>query len=137
MCQDFQRNAKAFDFVFCRFETPSSVTVDGGTERVDAELVSGNCFQALGVGSAVGRVFAPEADDRIYKGQPSVVLSYQYWMRRFAGDPRVVGSKILVNQYPMEIVGVSAAGFVGLDPTRSPDIRVPISDDAGDDSRAR
>ncbi len=126
MYQDFQRNAKAFDFVFCRFETSSSITIDGGTERVNAELISGNYFQALGVGPAVGRVFAPEADDRIYKGQPSVVLSYQYWMRRFAGDPRVVGRKILVNDYPMEVVGVSAAGFVGLDPARSPDIRVPI-----------
>ncbi|MBV8864969.1 MAG: ABC transporter permease, partial [Acidobacteriaceae bacterium] len=125
MYQYFQRNAEAFDFVFCRFETPSSIT-DGGAERVNAELISGNYFQALGVGPAVGRVFTPEADDRIYKGHPSVVLSYQYWMRRFAGDPKVVGKKILVNNYPMEIVGVSAAGFAGLDPARSPDIRVPI-----------
>jgi hypothetical protein len=37
-----------------------------------------------------------------------------------------VGKKILVNNYPMEIVGVSAAGFAGLDPARSPDIRFPI-----------
>ena len=37
-----------------------------------------------------------------------------------------MGKKILVNNYPMEIVGVSAAGFAGLDPARSPDIRVPI-----------
>lgn len=126
MYQDFERNAKAFDFVFCRFQTSSSIMVNGGTERVNAELVSGNYFQALGVGPAVGRVFAPEMDDRVYKGHPSVVLSYRYWMRRFAGDPSVVGKKILVNDYPMEIAGVSAAGFVGLDPARSPDIRVPI-----------
>jgi len=126
MYQDFQRKAEAFDFVFCRTETPSSITVDGSTERVNAELVSGNFFQALRIGPAVGRVFSPEADDRIYKGHPSVVLSHQYWLSRFAGDPEVVGKKILVNHYPMEIVGVSAAGFAGLDPARSPDIRVPI-----------
>ncbi|HZQ93892.1 MAG TPA: ABC transporter permease, partial [Candidatus Sulfotelmatobacter sp.] len=126
MYQDFERNARAFDFVFCRFETSSSITINSGTERVNAELVSGNYFQALGVRPELGRVFAPEADDRIYKGHPSVVLSYQYWMRRFAGDPTVVGKKILVNDYPMEIVGVSAAGFVGVDPASSPDIRVPI-----------
>ncbi len=126
MYQDFERNANAFEFVFCRFETSSSITVSGGTERVDAELISGNYFQALGVGPAVGRVFSSETDDRIYKGHPSVVLSYQYWMRRFAGNPKVVGKTILVNHYPMEIVGVSAAGFTGLDPVRSPDIRVPI-----------
>ena len=122
----FSAQGQAFELVFCRLETPSSVTIDGGTERVDAELISGNYFQALGIGPAVGRVFSPEADDRIYMGHPSVVLSYQYWMRRFAGDLKVVGKKILVNNYPMEIVGVSAAGFVGLDPARSPDIRVPI-----------
>jgi predicted permease len=126
MYQDFQRKADAFEFVLCRFETPSSITVNGGTERINAELVSGNFFQALGVGPAAGRVFSPEADDRIYKGHPSVVLSHQYWLRRFAGDPKVVGKKILVNNYPMEIVGVSAAGFAGLDPARSLDIRVPI-----------
>ena len=48
MYQDFQREAKAFEFVFCRFETPSSITIDGGTERIEAELISGNYFQALG-----------------------------------------------------------------------------------------
>ncbi len=126
MYQDFERKARAFEFVFCRFETPSSITIDGGTERVNAELISGNYFQALGIGPAAGRVFSSKADDRIYTGHPSVVLSYQYWMRRFAGDPKVVGKKVLINNYPMEIVGVSAAGFVGLDPARSPDIRVPI-----------
>ncbi len=126
MYQDFQRRAEAFEFVFCRVETPSSITFDGNTERVGAELVSGNFFQALRIGPALGRVFSPEADDRTYKGHPSIVLSYQYWLHRFAGDRKVVGKKILVNNYPMEIVGVSAAGFAGLDPASSPDIRVPI-----------
>jgi len=126
MYQDFQHKADAFEFVFCRSETPSSITIDGGTERVNAELVSGNYFQALHIAPAVGRVFSPEEDDRLYKGHPSVVLSHQYWLTRFAGEPKVVGKKILVNNYPMEVVGVSAAGFAGLDPARSPDIRVPI-----------
>ncbi len=47
-------------------------------------------------------------------------------MTRFAGDPTVIGQKLLVNNYPMTIVGVSAPGFTGLDPARSPQIRVPI-----------
>src|SRR5581483_2687133 len=38
----------------------------------------------------------------------------------------VIGKKILVNNYPMTIVGVSAAGFEGLDPASSPQIRVPV-----------
>jgi predicted permease len=126
MYQDYQQKAQAFSYVFCRFYTPLSISFGGQTERVTSELVSGNYFQALGVKPVVGRVFSPQEDDRIYKGHPAVVLSYQYWATRFAANPGVVGQKILVNNYPMIIVGVSAAGFTGLDPSRSPQIRVPI-----------
>ena len=126
MYQDYQRLAKAFSYVFCRLETSTSISFNGQTERVDAELVSGNYFQALGVNPAAGRVSSPEQDDRVYKGQPSVVLGYPYWMSRFAGDPGVVGRKIIVDNYPMTIVGVSAAGFLGLDPSHTPQIRIPI-----------
>jgi predicted permease len=126
MYQDFQQKAQAFSYVFCRFYTPLSLSFNGQTERVNAELVSGNFYQALGVQAAMGRVFTPQEDDRFYKGHPSVVLSYRYWVTRFASDPHVVGRKILVNNQPMVIVGVSAAGFDGLDPTQAPEVRVPI-----------
>jgi predicted permease len=126
MYQDFQRQAKAFDDVFCRYGTPLAITLGSHTERVDAELVSGNFFQALGVAPALGRVFSPEADDRIYKGHPSIVLSYRYWANAFGSDPHVIGKKILVNNYPMDIVGVAPQGFAGLDPSTSPHVWAPI-----------
>src|SRR5215471_11276005 len=126
MYQDFQQKAQAFSYVFCRRQTTLSVSFGGQTERIDGELVSGNYFQALGVKAALGRVFTPEEDDRVYKGHPVVVLSYPYWVTRFAADPNVIGQKMTVNDYPMTIVGVSAAGFNGLDPARAPQIRVPI-----------
>ena len=126
MYQDFQKQAPAFQSVFCQFGTPVAISFEGRTERVNAELVSGNYYQSLGVHAAAGRVFSSEEDDRTYKGHPYVVLSHQYWVARFGGDPKVIGQKLLVNNYPMTIVGVSAAGFAGLDPARSPQIRVPI-----------
>ena len=126
MYQEFQRRAQAFDFVFGAFDQQVSMSFQGGTERAGAELVSGNYFQALGVGPALGRVFSPEADDWVYKGHPSVVLSYRYWLNRFEGDRSITGKKILVNSYPMEIVGVAAPGFRGLDPAASPEFWVPI-----------
>src|SRR5215471_7794943 len=126
MYQDFQQKAQAFSSVFCQFETAVSISFSGQTERVDAELVSGNYFQSLGVKPAIGRVFTSEEDDRVYKGHPVVVLSYPYWVTRFASDPNVIGQKMLVDNYPMTIVGVSAAGFNGLDPAHAPQLRVPI-----------
>ena len=124
--QDFQKRAEPLAEVMCRRLVPASVSIDNQTERVQAEMVSGNYFSMLGVGAALGRVFNSQEDDQVYQGHPNVVLSHGYWVSRFARDPTVVGKKILVNDYPMTIVGVSAEGFVGIDPARSPQIRVPI-----------
>src|SRR4249919_514980 len=118
--QDYQQKAAPFAEVVCRRQISASVSVDNSTERVDAEMVSGNYFSMLGVTAAAGRVFNSQEDDRIYNGHPVVVLSYDYWINRFAQDPKAVGKKILVNNYPMTIVGVSAPGFAGLDPAVSP-----------------
>jgi predicted permease len=124
--QDIQQKAEPFSEVFCRRLVSASVSVGSQTERVDAELVSGNYFTMLGVKPAAGRLFNSQDDDQIVMGHPVAVLSYDYWETRFARDPRAVGKKILVNNYPMTIVGVSAPGFAGLDPAVSPQIRVPI-----------
>ncbi|MEO5895080.1 MAG: ABC transporter permease, partial [Vicinamibacterales bacterium] len=124
--QDLQKRAEPLADVLCRRLVDASVSVDNQTERVEAELVSGNFFSMLGVGPAVGRVFNSLEDDQIFNGHPVVVLSHGYWESRFAKDPGIVGRKILVNDFPMTVVGVSAAGFVGLDPARSPQIRVPV-----------
>ena len=124
--QEYQKRAEPLAEVMARRLAEASVSIDNQTERLDAEMVSGNYFSMLGVPPALGRVFSSQEDDRVYMGHPVVVLSHDYWNRRFSRDPSVIGKKILVNNYPMTIVGVSAAGFSGLDPARSPQIRVPI-----------
>jgi predicted permease len=124
--QDYQKKAEPLSEVLCRRLVAASVSVDNQTERVLAEMVSGNYFTMLGVQPALGRVFNSQEDDHVYSGHPVVVLSYDYWNARFARDPSVLGKKILVNDAPMEIVGVSAKGFAGLDPAQSPQIRVPV-----------
>ena len=124
--QDYQERAEPLAEVICRRLVPASVSIDNQTERLQAELVSGNYFSMLGVKPALGRVFNSKEDDQSYGGHPVVVLGYDYWVNRFARDPGVVGRKILVNNAPMTIVGVSAAGFAGIDPAQSPQIRVPI-----------
>ena len=124
--QDFQKRAEPLAELLCRRLVAASVSVDNQTERLEAEVVSGNYFTMLGVKPALGRLFNSQEDDQVYQGHPVVVLSYTYWNNRFARDPGVVGRKILVNDFPMTIIGVSAAGFAGIDPARSPQIRVPV-----------
>jgi len=126
MYQDFQKKAEPLADVLCRRLVPASISIGNQTERLEAEVVSGNFFTLLGVKPAIGRVFNSQEDDQNYQGHPVVVLSHTYWVNRFARDPGVIGKKMLVNDYPMTIVGVSAAGFAGIDPARSPQIRIPV-----------
>jgi len=125
MYQDFRDHNQVFSGMFCRWGTSLSVSSEGKTERVDGELVSGTYFPVLGVGAALGRVFTPD-DDKIPGGHPIAVISYRYWLSRFSGRPDVIGKKLLVDGYPLTIVGVSQAGFDGTDPGSSPQIRIPI-----------
>ena len=125
MYEDFRDHNQIFSGMFCRWETSMSVSSDGRTERVDGELVSGTYFPVLGVGAALGRLFTAE-DDKTPGGAPYAVLSYRYWLSRYAGSPAVIGKKLIVNGYPLTIVGVSQGGFDGTDPGKSPQVRVPV-----------
>ena len=125
MYADFRDHNPIFSGMFCSWGTTLNVSAGGKTDRVQGELISGTYFPVLGVGAALGRVFTPD-DDRNPDGHPIAVLSHQYWIERFGGDPGILGAKLLVNGFPMTVVGVSQAGFNGMDPLYSPQIRIPI-----------
>jgi predicted permease len=124
MYQDFKKQNEVFSGMFCLDQLDFSMVVDGKTQRISGELVSGSYFPVLGVGPAIGRVLN-EDDDKEVGGAPYAVLSHRFWVRRFAADPGVVGKKIALNGFPFTIVGVSQAGFEGTDPAQSPQVRIP------------
>jgi predicted permease len=98
---------------------------NGPASFVQGEMVSGDFFDTLGIGAALGRTLAPSDDQA---GAPPVaVLSYGYWQRTFGGDPAVVGRTIWLNNSPVTIVGVAAKEFPGLDPSRVRPIWLPLS----------
>jgi predicted permease len=126
MYQDFRDKNQVFTGMFCRNGRTFAVSFAGKTELEAGEEVSGNYFRVLGVSAAIGRVFT--ASDDLYQGaQPVAELSYGYWKTRFAGDRAVIGKKIIVNGYPLTIIGVSQQGFDGTEMGYSPQIRVPIT----------
>ena len=125
MFEDFRDKSHLFSGVMCYFGLPLSLSFQGRTERVTGELVSGEYFQLLGVGAAIGRTIAPE-DNRIKGGHPLAVLSYEFWKTRFGGDPSILGRTINVNNRSLTVIGVSQQGFYGVEPGFSPQIRIPI-----------
>jgi predicted permease len=126
MYQDFRDKNQVFSGMFCRNGETFSMSFEGKTELAAGEFVSGNYFPVLGVSAARGRVFTA-SDDLIQGDHPLAVLSYGFWQTRFGGDPAILGKKIVVNGYPLTVVGVSQKGFDGVEPGYSPQIRVPIT----------
>jgi putative ABC transport system permease protein len=126
MFKDFRDRNDVFDGVVASFPASVTVTIDGQqAERADSALVSGNFFQVLGVQAPIGRVFTPD-DERRPGGHPIVMLSHDYWRRRFAGNPAALNQTIRVNGHPMTIVGIAPRGFYGIQVGAAPDIFVPV-----------
>ena len=84
-------------------------------ERIDGARTSWNLFSTLGVPPAYGRTFTAAEDSP--DAAPTVVLSWNLWRRRFAGNPSVVGEKVLLDGEPWTIAGVMPAWFSYPDPS--------------------
>jgi predicted permease len=125
MYQDLRDQNQVFTGMLARLPLALSFTAGERTERVSAELVSGNYFDVLGVGAALRRTFTQD-DDRIPNGHPLVILSYRFWQRRFVGDPSILNRTVRVNDHPMTVMGVAQRGFQGVEVGRSLDVMVPM-----------
>ena len=126
MYREIRDQNQVFSGMFCTFPQTVSATFQGRTELIGADFVSGNYFPVLGISAAAGRVFTA-SDDLIQGGHPLAVLSYGYWRARFGADSGIVGKQIVINGRALTIVGVSQAGFDGVEPGRAPQIRVPVT----------
>jgi predicted permease len=126
MYQEIRDKNQVFSGMFCTYPSTVSASFQGGTELIGADFVSGNYFPVLGIGAAAGRVFTA-SDDLIQGGHPLAVLSYGYWRARFGADRGIVGKQIVVNGRGLTIIGVSPAGFDGVEPGRAPQIRIPMT----------
>jgi predicted permease len=105
--------------------TQADLSGNGQASMVQAELVSGEYFQTLGVSAALGRTIQP--DDEHEGAEAVAVLSHAYWQRAFGSDPGVVGRAVKLNGVPFTIVGVADAGFTRLTPGKIYDMWVPLT----------
>ncbi|HKC25625.1 MAG TPA: ABC transporter permease [Thermoanaerobaculia bacterium] len=126
MLAALRRETRVFEAMAGFYLTSLNVGVGRDTAQAEAEIVTGDYFRVLGVRPAVGRVLGA-SDDATPGGHPVVVLSHAYWMRRFGGDPSIVGTPVHVNGQPMTVVGVAARGFLGSEVGRSADLFAPAA----------
>ena len=119
------RNEVLSGLLIYRF-VPLSLSRSGANERIWGYEVSGNYFDLLGVKAIHGRTFLPE-EDKTRLTHPVVVLSYDGWQRRFAGDPGIVGKDILINNHQFRVIGIAPEAFKGTEQVYDPELWVPVS----------
>jgi predicted permease len=110
--RDLRDRAKSISGLVALRQTAATLGAFGTSERAWVQMVSGNFFEVLGIGAALGRTLSP-ADDQVPEGHPVVVIGHALWQRRFGGDPGIVGKTVLLNTRPYTVVGVTPASFRG------------------------
>lgn len=90
-------------------------------EQVEAQVVSPNFFDVLGVEMAVGRSFSEGQGE-----EALAVLSWGLWRSRFGGDRDILGSTIRLRDHPYRVIGVAPPSFRGLRLAEPADLWVPV-----------
>ena len=93
-------------------------------EKVTKAVITGEGFDILGVRPALGGLFSAN-DDLLPPSRAVVVLSYEYWRRRFGSDPAVLGRLLKIEGKAYQIIGVAREGFFGVEPGKFVDVWLP------------
>ncbi len=99
------------------------VRVGHAPMTTEADMVSGNFFQMLGVSMLRGRAFGMQDEKQHAQ---VVVLSYNFWTRAYSRNPDVIGQTLYVKGIPFTIVGIAAPNFVGVEPATRDDFWIPL-----------
>ena len=96
-------------------------------QTIDGEYVSGNYFATLGMNAYRGRMISSFDDQE--NSPPVAVMGYGAWQNQYGADPSIVGSKLLINELPITIVGIAPPGFFGARLAQSPpELWIPLSE---------
>ncbi len=104
----------------------ASLSYNNQPIRGEVHLVTGNYFQVLGVKPAMGRLLEP-GDDFNRGGHAVAVLSHRYWSNKLGASPAVLNQTIMVNSFPLTIIGVAQAGFEHERMGAHPEVFVPMA----------
>jgi putative ABC transport system permease protein len=97
----------------------ASLLIDGVMERIAAARVTDDLLPLLGAAPlTLGRalITSEDADGIVVKG---IVISHELWQRRLEGDPRVIGRRLTVNNFDVQVVGVMRPDFRSVLPARN------------------
>lgn len=130
--EDLRDQTDSFNGVFAYRVSLAGLAVDHKSDHCLISRVTSNYFTSLDIKPAYGRLILP-TEGRVPGADPVIVLGYSYWRRRFAGDPKIVGQKVELNDRAFTVVGVAPREFHGTYPVMDMDAYIPFSAETGED----
>jgi len=125
---DLRDGSKTLSGLLAYHDDYVALTGDGRPQRIYGALTSANYFEVMGVKPILGRtLLASSANERA--GSPEVVLGYDLWQNRFAGDPSIIGQTTQINLHTYTIVGVAPRGFQGCKSGLRTELWIPLGMD--------
>ncbi|NUQ29345.1 MAG: FtsX-like permease family protein [Acidobacteriaceae bacterium] len=106
------------------YRTDLTYATDNEMEKGYVQYVSGTMFPIFGLRPTLGRLFTTE-DDITPGAHPYAVISYNYWTRRFANDPQILGRAVHIGSKMFQIIGIGPKSFTGTEPGIVTDIFLP------------
>jgi len=126
MYKDLRDQNQVFAGVLAADRTNVGISWHNQAEDKEAELVSGNYFDLLGLKPVLGRLMTAQ-DETAKNANPVLVLSYDYWKTRFVASPDVVGQTVLISGHPFTILGVAPQNFQTAIGGYKPGVFLPLS----------
>ncbi len=123
--EQIRSHQTAFASVFAWGNAPFLVGRADDARQARGLWVSGDFFRVLGITPERGRLFT-EADDRRGCGAGAAVVSHGFWQAHLGGREDAVGSTLTVLDQPFTVVGVTPAGFTGLEVGQTFDVALPL-----------
>lgn len=123
----YARESRSFRQIGIWSRGTASLVGGAMPEEVSSVNVSHGTLEVLGVAPMAGRLFS--AADHGPGSPDTVILTHDYWQRRFGGDPSIVGRPVTIDAAPRTVVAVMPARFRFLDET--PDVLLPLRFDRG------
>jgi putative ABC transport system permease protein len=123
----FQAQSQTFEHMAAFNAATLTLTREGATEEVNRIAATASLFPTLGITPWLGRAFTPEEDRP--GALPVVVLSHDYWQRRFGGNSSIVGQEVPLGKEKRTVLGVMPPGFRFLPERRvggKVDILIPL-----------
>ncbi|HEX6879406.1 MAG TPA: ABC transporter permease, partial [Terriglobales bacterium] len=110
---DWQQRSRSFEQMAAYRNENYNLTGLANPERLRGLMVSATTFPVLGINPVLGRSFTSDEDRR--GGDPVVLLTSNFWKRRFGGNPAVLGSTLTLNERLFTVVGVVPSDDLVLD----------------------